>query len=79
MENVNLDTLNKCTASLLTAFIKVRIFKNLTVNYVMTNKGRLIQIRAGVTDQKTKGPLMIALAYQQKINRLLVLYPFCRP
>ena len=64
MGNINIDTLHKCSASLLTAFIKVRMKKDLTENYVMPNKGNPALIRAGVTDQKTKGPLLIALGYQ---------------
>ena len=60
-ENLNIDTLHKCSASLLTASIKVRVLKDLTENYVMPNKRKPIHIREGVTDKKTKGPLMLAL------------------
>ena len=41
----------------------------------MPNKGNPVLIRAGVTDQKTKGPLLIALAYQYKNQPIIGTIP----
>ena len=51
------------------------MLKDLTENYVMPNKGNPALIRAGVTDQKTKGPLMLALAYQYKNQPIIGTIP----
>jgi len=43
--------------------MKVRTLKDLTEPYVLPNKGYPNDVRAGNVDKKTKGPLLIELAY----------------
>ena len=74
-EKLNIDLLHKCSASLLLAFIKVRVLKDLTENYVMLNKEKPIHIRAGMTDKKTRGHLMLAPAYQFRNHPIIGTVP----
>ena len=78
-QEITIDMFAKCSASMLGAFIKVRQLKNLLDSYMLPNKGKPSQVRAGVTDAKTKGPLMIALAYQIRLQQITGVVPNLPP
>ena len=53
-ELITIDILYKCSAYLLTTFMKVRTLKDLTEPYILPNKGNPNDVRAGNVDKKQK-------------------------
>ena len=69
----------KCSAMLLTAFIKVRVLSDLTEAYNIPNKGKPVDAQAGIMNRKTKGLFMIALAHQNRSKSTIGTIPTLPP
>lgn len=55
-QEITIEMFYKCSASMLSAFIKVRVLKNLLDTYMIPNKGKSGQVCAGDSD-KNKGSI----------------------
>ena len=78
-QEITIEMFHKCSALLLCAFIKVRLLNNLLDTYMMPLKGKPGLVRSGLTDKNTKGPFMIALAYQARLKPIVGTVPTLPP
>ena len=78
-EQLTCEMFYKCSAMLLTDFIKVRVLTDLTEAYNILNKDKPVNVQAGIIDRKTKGPFMIALAHQNRSKPIIGIVPTLPP
>ena len=78
-EQLTVDFFYKCSAMLLTAFIKVRALTDLTEAYNIPNKGKPVDVHTEIMDSKTKRPFMIALAHQNRSKPITGIDPTLPP
>ena len=78
-EKLTCEMFYKCSSMLLTAFIKVRVLTNLIEAYNIQNKGKPVDVNAGIMDRNTKGPFMIVLAHQNRSKPNIGIVPTLPP